>query len=113
MWLTSYDPNGAWPATEVVLVGQARIGSRTDWAWASLRRPIRLDGQARSRVLLGSRHRGDSVWTQPKRWPMHVYVCVANDDAAQNSDELTRDQVTNAAWGLLHESPERAAADEY
>ena len=75
--------------------------------------PIRLDGQARSRVLLGSRHRGDSVWTQPERWPMHVYVCVANDDAAQNSDELTRDQVTNAAWGLLHESPERAAADEY
>jgi hypothetical protein len=44
---------------------------------------------------------------------MHVYVCVANDDAAQNSDELTRDQVTNAAGGLLHESPERAAADEY
>ena len=113
MWLTSYDPNEAWPATEVVLVGHARIGSRTDWAWASLCRPIRLDGQARSRVLLGSRHKGDSVWTQPERWPMHVYVCIPNDDAAQNSDELSRDQVTIVAWGLLHESPERAAVDEY
>jgi len=44
---------------------------------------------------------------------MHVYVCIPNDDAAQNSDELSRDQVTIVAWGLLHESPERAAVDEY
>ncbi len=113
MWLTSYDPNGAWPATELTLVGRASVGSRTDWAWASLRGPIRLGDRVRSRVLVGSRHAGDSVWTEPERWPMHVYVCYANDDVAEDCDELSREQITNAAWGLLHQSRKRAATDEY
>jgi hypothetical protein len=44
---------------------------------------------------------------------MHVYVSVVSDHSSEGSGELTKEQVRIVAWGLLHESPERAAADEY
>jgi len=113
VWLTSYDPNGVWPITEVVLEARARIGDRTDLAWVSLNPAIPIDGRVRSGALLGARHVGDSVWSKPERWPLHVYVCVTNDDADDGSADLTREQITIARWGLLHESSERAAIDEY
>jgi hypothetical protein len=112
MWLTSYDTVPAWGPLEVNLLGQASIGERTDWAWAVLHPPLVVDGQRRSRVLLGTRHRGNSVWSEPKRWPVHVYVCLAgSDDEASN--HFTREEVTNQYWGLLHQSRERAEVDEY
>ena len=76
MWLTSYDPGGAWPVTEVTLNERASIGERDDWAWASISPPIALAGRERARALVGARHQGNEVWKQPARWPMHVDVCI-------------------------------------
>ena len=39
------------------------------------------------------------------RWPVHVYVCVP-EVAAESRKDFTRDQVTVAFWGLLHQSRE-------
>jgi hypothetical protein len=112
MWLTSYDIEPRWGPIEVNLVGHASIGQRTDWAWATLEPPLRIDGKNRDRVLLGARHQGDSVWSEPGWWPVHVYVCVP-EVAAESRNDFTREQVTNAYWGLLHQSRERAEIDQY
>jgi hypothetical protein len=112
MWLTSYDIESGLGPIEVNLVAHASIGQRTDWAWATLEPPLRIDGKARDRVLLGARHQGGSVWSEPGRWPVHVYVCVP-EVAAQSRNDFTREQVTIAYWGLLHESRERAEIDQY
>jgi hypothetical protein len=111
VWLTSYDTDPAWGPIEADLVGAASIGQRTDWAWAVLEPPLRMNRDSRVRVLLGARHR-DSVWSEPERWPVHVYVCVPKRGVEMNSD-LTRDQVTIAYWGLLHQTRERAEIDQY
>ncbi len=112
MWLTSYDIEPVWGPIEVNLVGRARIGHRTDWAWATLDPPLRIDGKARDRVLLGARHQRDSVWSEPERWPVHVYVCVP-EATAESRNDFTREQVAIAYWGLLHQSKERAEIDQY
>jgi hypothetical protein len=103
----------AWGPIETNLVGEASIGERTDWAWAVLESPLRtIDGEPRGRVLLGARHQGDSVWSDPERWPIHVYVCVPKRKDEMTS-HFTRDQITIAYWGLLHQSRERAELDLY
>jgi hypothetical protein len=112
MWLTSYDFEPRGGPIEVNLVGHASIGQRTDWAWVTLEPPLRIDGKDRDRVLLGARHQGNSVWSEPGRWPVHVYVCVP-EVAAESRNDFTREQVTNAYWGLLHQSRERADIDQY
>ena len=112
VWLTSYDPNGQWPAVEVALESPAQIGDRSDWAWVVLSTPILLGDTERSRLLVGARHEGDDVWSQPKRWPMHVYVCTVQPER-EASGLLNRDEVTIAAWGLLHESGDRADHAEF
>lgn len=112
MWLTSYDIDPAWGPIETTFVGEASIGDRTDWAWAALGRPLAVDGQPRSRVLLGARHQGDSVWSKPARWPMHVYVCLPESDA-ETSSHFTREDIKVQYWGLLHQSRNRAEIDPY
>jgi hypothetical protein len=112
VWLTSYDTDPGWGPIEANLVSEASIGERTDWAWVVLDPPLVVDGQSRSRVLLGARHRGDSVWSEPERWPVHVYVCLPESDEEQGS-HFTRDQVTNRDWGLLHQTRKRAERDKY
>jgi hypothetical protein len=112
VWLTSYDIDPAWGPIEASLAGEASIGERTDWAWAVLDPPLEVDGQRRSRVLLGARHQGDSVWSEPQRWPMHVYVCLP-DSGDDPSRHFTPEQVTNRYWGLLHQTRERAEVDQY
>jgi hypothetical protein len=112
MWLTSYDVEPRWGPIEVSLVCHASIGQRTDWAWATLEPSLRIDGKARDRVLLGARHRGGSVWSEPERWPVHVYVCIPQA-TAESRMVFTREQVTIAYWGLLHQSRERAEIEQY
>jgi hypothetical protein len=112
VWLTSYDMDPAWGPIEANLVGAVTIGQRTDWAWAVLEPPLRMNGDSRVLVLLGARHQGDSVWSEPGRWPIHVYVCVPKRGDETNS-HFTRDQVTIAYWGLLHQTRERAEVDQY
>jgi hypothetical protein len=46
MWLTSYDFEPRWEPFEVNLIGHASIGQRTDWAWATLQAPLRIDGKS-------------------------------------------------------------------
>lgn len=114
MWLTSYDIDSRWGPVEANLIGRASIGTRTDWAWALLEPPIQIDGQSRNRVLLGARHQGGSVWSEPDRWPVHVYVCVPNEsDSDETASHFDRDQVTIEYWGLLHQTRARAELDEY
>jgi hypothetical protein len=114
MWLTSYDVDPGWGPVEADLVGQASIGERTDWAWAVLGAPIRIEDEPRTRVLLGSRHQGGSVWSDPERWPIHVYVCVPKRDSPDGIvGSFDADQVRIAYWGLLHQSRERAEVDEH
>jgi hypothetical protein len=112
VWLTSYDVEPSWGPIEVDLDGEASIGERNDWAWVDLRQPLRLDGEPRVRVLLGARHRGNSVWVEPERWPMHVYVCVPKQGVGTTSSHYGREDVT-IHWGLLHLSRERADTDQY
>lgn len=112
MWLTSYDIDPGWGPIEATLVGEASIGERTDWAWVILDPPLEVDGLPRSQVLLGARHQGDSVWSEPERWPMHVYVCLPHSGDAR-SRHFARDEVTNRYWGLLHQTRERAQLDTY
>ena len=47
MWLTSYDIDGHWGPLEVELIGEARVGTRTDWAWAVPLEPpvLRTNGE--------------------------------------------------------------------
>lgn len=104
---TTLNPDGP---IEVTLVAHASIGPRTDRAWATLESPLRINGQVRDRALLGARHQGDSVWSEPVRWPVHVYVCVP-EVAAESRNDFTREQVTIAYWGLLHQSREQAEID--
>lgn len=112
MWLTSYDLDPAWGPIEVKLVAEASIGRRTDWAEALLDPPLLVDGRPRSRVLLGARHQGDSVWAEPERWPVHVYVCLPEiEDETRRA--FTVEEVTNRYWGLLHQTRERAEVDQY
>jgi len=33
--------------------------------------PSVLRGESHPQVLLGARHQGDSVWSEPRRWPIH------------------------------------------
>jgi hypothetical protein len=113
MWLTSYDPGGAWPVAEVILGERVQLGQRTDLAWASVTPPIALGDRTRTRILLASRHLGDSVWQTPERWPMHVYVCYVLDESDESSTTLSREQVRIASWGLLHQSRERADSDPF
>ena len=112
MWLTSHDTDPAWGPIETHLVGAVSIGQRTDWAWAFLEPPLRIDGEPRNRVLLGARHQGNSVWSEPERWPIHVYVCVP-DSGDETEIHFTRNQVTIAYWGLLHQFRDRANVDRY
>lgn len=112
VWLTSYDIDPGWGPIEANLVRKASIGERTDWAWVVLDPPLEVDGRSRSRVLLGARHQGDSVWSEPERWPMHVYVCLP-ESGEEPGTQFTRDQVTNRYWGLLHQNRERAEIDQY
>jgi hypothetical protein len=112
MWLTSYDIEPGWGPIEANLVGGASIGQRTDWAWTVLDPPLQVDGESRARVLLGARHQGDSVWSEPERWPIHVYVCVTQR-SHETRNNFTRDEVTIQYWGLLHQTRERAEADQY
>jgi hypothetical protein len=112
MWLTSYDVEPGWGPIEANLVGEASIGERADWAWVLLDPPLEVDGQLRSHALLGARHQGDSVWSEPERWPMHVYVCLPESDE-ETSRRFTRDQVKNRYWALLQRTRERAEADKY
>ena len=64
------------------------------------------------RVLLAARHQGDSVWSEPERCPIHVYVCVP-ELADLTGNQSTQDQVTIAYRGLLHRSRERAEVEQY
>ena|ERR1035437_27962 len=112
MGLTSFDLDPGWGPIEAKLVRQASIGQRTDWAWVVLEPSIRIRGESHSQVLLGARHQGDSVWSEPGRWPIHVYVCVPEQgDVTQNG--FAPDQVSIAYWGLLHQSRERAQVDKF
>ena len=112
VWLTSFDIEPAWGPIEATLVREASIGERADWAWVALEPALPMIGQPRSRALLGARHQGDSVWSEPERWPIHVYVCVP-EPGSETSGHLARDQVTIAYWGLLHQSRERAEVDQF
>ena len=112
MWLTSYDIEPAWGPIEANLVGEATIGERTDWALATVEPALRMNGDSHLRVLLGARHRGDSVWSEPERWPMHVYVCLT-EPGSETSSVFSRDQVTIESWGLLHQSRGRAVVDHF
>ncbi len=112
MWLTSFDIEPAWGPVEMNLEGEASMGERTDWAWAVLHQPLRLDGEPRTRVLLAARHRGNSVWSEPERWPLHVYVCVPRAGVDTTSSHFTPEDVT-IHWGLMHQSRERAEMDQY
>ena len=111
MWLTSYDPSGAWPPTEVTLDRPVTIGARADHAWAHLAAPITVSGEPRTEVIIGARHRGWNVWS-PAGWPVHVYVCTVGPHLGERT-EFTADEVTIAAWGLLHVSRARAETDEF
>jgi hypothetical protein len=111
VWLTSYDPEDVWEPVEIQLVSRVQIGARDDLAWGHLTAPIPLGDVVQDRVLIGARHRGDSVWGEPQRWPMHVYLCTTDEDGEPTA--LSREHVTIARWGLLHQSRERAEADKY
>jgi len=112
MWLTSYDLDPAWGPVEVELARRASIGERADLAWSVLNPALPTERGGHSRVLLGARHQGDSVWREPTRWPMHVYVCLPVDGVEEASN-FTRDQVTIEYWGLLHQTREQAELDTY
>ena len=112
MWLTSYDIEPAWGPIEATLVDETSIGERWDWTWAVLDPPLAVDGQPRSRVLLGARHQGGSVWSEPERWPVHVHICLPKNGHETNT-HFTREDVTIEYWGLLHQSRERAEVDQY
>jgi len=112
VWLTSYDIDPPWGPIEANLVREAGIGERTDWAWADLDPPLEVNGEFRARVLLGARHQGGSVWSEPERWPIHVYVCLAKP-GAETRDRLAPADVTIQYCGLLHQSRERARVDLY
>jgi hypothetical protein len=101
-----------WGPIEAHLVSEASIGQRTDWAWAVLDPPLDVGGTTRRRVLLGARHQGDSVWSEPERWPIHVYVCLTDQDD-ETTEHFARDAVTIQYWGLLHQTRERAEIDQY
>lgn len=107
-WLTQYDVERSWDPVAVHFLNAVSIGDRSDFRWAEVR-PRVLDH--RRLVLLGVRHQGESLDT-PTRWPVHVYVCTVTEDDEQ-ADALTKDQVTIAAWGLLHRSRESALTDTY
>lgn len=111
VWLTSYDPEDVWPPVEIELTSRVRVGERDDLAWGRLSEPIPLADGLRDRVLVGARHVGDSVWSEPERWPMHVYLCAASVDGEPGT--LAREQVSIERWGLLHQTRERADADKF
>jgi hypothetical protein len=79
MWLTSYDPGGAWPVTEVTLNERASIGERDDWAWASLTPAIALAGRERARVLVGARHQGKRGVETAGTLAYARHVCITNE----------------------------------
>ncbi len=112
VWVTSYDPNNRWPPVETKLHSRATVGQRNDWGWAALSEPIAVGGTLRSRLLIAARHQGDNVWEQPQRWPVHVYLCSVPPER-EGAEALDVQEVTIEAWGLLHQSAERATADEY
>jgi hypothetical protein len=114
MWLTSFDPNGGWPPTEVTLLRRVQIGDRTDHAWARLSPPVPLSPHSWSEtdhVILGARHQGFDVWS-PTTWPMHVFISTVSPELADRSVFDSAD-ATIARWGLLHETFERAETDEF
>ena len=112
VWLTEYDVEAGWGPVEVELESGATVGDRNDWAWATIDPPVSMAGKERSSVLLGARHQGDTVRPTRGRWPMHVYVC-APKDGVTIRDTLRAEDVTIGAWGLLHESRDRAQADKF
>ena len=113
MWLTSFDRTPPWGPVEVHLIGPASIGTRTDFAWADLEPPIQTDEHL-SRVLLGPRHHGGSVMSEPDRWPVHVFVCVPSEGRSdERPTRFASEGFTILYWGLLHQTRERAELDEY
>ena len=108
MWLTPYDIADAWPPVEIELAGRVEVGGRKDWAWARLGAPVPLAGAMRDRVLVAARHVDEDLWERPSRWPVHVFVATAADEDATSLDV---GEVVVAAWGLLHETRERAETD--
>jgi hypothetical protein len=102
MWLTSYDPNGVWTPVEVRLERAVQIGSRSDHVWSHLEHSIRLQGGQVQRVILGTRHAGFDIW-HSTTWPIQAYLCTLPLESAERID-FSPDEVTIAAWGLLHES---------
>jgi hypothetical protein len=113
MWLTSFDMAPPWGPVEVRLIGPASIGARTDFAGADLEPPIQTDDNHVSRVLLGPRHQGGSVWSEPDRWPVHVFVCAPWDGRSERPGRFAPDGFAILYWGLLHQTRERAELDEY
>ncbi len=114
VWLTSFDPNGGWPPTEVTLLRRVQIGDRTDHAWAQLSPAIPVSSHPSTEVdhaILGARHQGIDVWS-PTTWPIHVFICTIPPELADRS-VFSSTEVTIARWGLLHESLERAETDEF
>ena len=107
-WLTQYDVELSWAPVAVHFLNAASIGNRNDFRWAEVR-PRVLDH--RRLVLLGVRHQGESL-ANPTRWPVHVYVCTVTEDDEQ-AEALTKDRVTIASLGLLHQSRESALTDTY
>jgi hypothetical protein len=99
VWLTSFDPEGAWPPTEISLMERVQVGVRDDLAWADVAEPIALGAEQCARVLLQARHEGHSVWSDEPE-PIHVYVCTTN--GAHESEVLQVDNIRIRAWGLLY-----------
>jgi hypothetical protein len=113
MWLTSFDIAPTWGPVEVHLLRQASVGTRTDFAWADLEPPIQRHDESLSRVLLGPRHQGGSVWSEPDRWPVHLFVCMPSDGRSEKPGRFERDGVAIMYWGLLHQTRARAEHDQY
>jgi hypothetical protein len=111
VWLTSYDPEDVWQPVAIELVTRVRVGDREDLAWGNLSEPIPLGDGLTDHVLVAARHVGDSVWAEPQRWPMHVHLCTTEAEGAPTV--LTREEITIARWGLLHQTRERAEADKF
>jgi hypothetical protein len=102
VWLTSYDPGGAWAPTDVQLEKPVTIGLRADHAWVQLTPSINLSGLPFSRVILGARHDGDNVWFLGEA-SIDVYVCTVSPELAI-LDTFTKDQVQIDRWAILHPS---------
>jgi hypothetical protein len=102
VWLTSFDPDDAWPPVRVRLGQRVQVGERPDYAWAHAESPVPLrDPRTPVRdFIVGPRHRGECL-DRPTRWPIHVYLLVPRD-AVPVGSAFTIDEVRLTRWGLLH-----------